>query len=152
MKPHALAELIEQVKRERDLSDEDLAVRARRAGHQISKQHISAIRHSDPLKSLVPSTLRALADALGKPLHQVVEAALPAAGLPTTSRPVDWSIEAAIAADHELPAAAKRMLLAMLATARNEQSTVTRAAFGKRPPRLPAKQTAAKAARRGLER
>jgi hypothetical protein len=150
MHRHALAALIDQVKREQEWSDEDIAMRARRRGHQISKQHISAIRATDPLKSLVPSTLRALADGLGVPLGQVVEAALPSAGLPPIALPVDWTVEAAIAADVGLPDAAKRMLLTMLESARSEPARRD----GHRAPvtRLSSRDATGKAARKTSDR
>lgn len=141
---HPLAQLVDTVKADRGLSDEDIARHARRAGHQISKQHIANLRATDPLKSLVPSTLRALAAGLELPLARIVEAALPSAGLPT-GPPSDWSIEAAVQADPELPLPAKRMLLQMCTAARGTSDS-------KRPlsglTELPAPDPTGKAARR----
>jgi hypothetical protein len=117
MSKHALAVLIDQVKEDQGWSDEDLAQRARRAGHQISKQQISLLRTTDPIRTIVPSTLRALADAMGKPLAVIVEAAIPSAGLPS-GRPEDWSPETAIRADSELTEQSKRLLLSLLREAR----------------------------------
>lgn len=122
MRPHDLARLIDEVKAGQDLSDEDIARTARRAGHQLSKQHVANLRAQDPLKSLVPKTLRALAAGLQLPLTRVVEASLHAAGLPSGA-PEDWSVEAAITADAQLPSAAKRMLLRMVAEARADEHT-----------------------------
>lgn len=121
---HALAELIDEVKLDQSVSDEDIARHARRAGHKISKQHIANLRVTDPLKSLVPQTLRALAAGLEQPLPRIVEAALKAAGLPA-GPPSDWSIEAAINADPELPLPAKRMLLVQVAAARDGGAALT---------------------------
>jgi hypothetical protein len=119
---HELAQLIDEVKQGKQWSDEDLARHARRAGHAISKQHIANLRAQDPLKSLVPSTLRALAAGLEVPVPRVVQAAIAAAGLPSIGPPVDWSIEAAIDADTELPVAAKRLLKQAVAVARGTDS------------------------------
>lgn len=113
-KKHALAVLIENTKIDQGWSDEDLAVRARRAGQPISKQHIANLRTEDPMKTIVPSTLRAIAGALGVPLGRVVEAAIDAAGLDPVTAPTDWSVQYAIRTDPELTEQGKRMLLAVL--------------------------------------
>lgn len=118
-----LGALIERVKAERGESEEDFARRARsirstitRRPHQISKQKVNNLKY--PLTTLVPEKLLALADGMQVPLARVVEAALPAAGLPLPTLPDDWSPEAAIESDPELPDAAKRMLLNQLIAAR----------------------------------
>ena len=116
---HDLAQLIDEVKAATGWSDEDIAHRARQRRLPISKQHIANLRAQNPLKSLVPSTLEAVAAGLEVPLRRVVEAALSAAGLPT-GPPQDWSIEAAIEADPDLPVAAKRLLLQSVAVARGD--------------------------------
>lgn len=122
---HPLAQLIDAVKRDAGMSDEDIAATARRAGHKISKQRIANLREQDPLTTIVPKTLRALADGMHVPLGKVVEAALPSAGLPT-GRPTDWTIEAAIDADPQLPLPAKRILLQLVETARSDEGPKSR--------------------------
>jgi hypothetical protein len=143
---HQLAMLIDEVKTDHGWSDADVARHARRAGHPISKQHVANLRAQDPLKSLVPATLRALAAGLELPLPRIVEAALSAAGLPS-GPPADWSIEAAIQADPELPVAAKRLLLQSVAVARGADAAPPPAI--RKPPRILTKpDTAGRAARK----
>jgi hypothetical protein len=145
MTRHALAALIDTVKEEQQISDEQICVRARRGGHKLSKQRIAQIRAQDPLKSIVPGTIRALAAGLGLPVGRVLEAALQASGFADYAS--DWSVEAAIETDPELPVAARRMLLAMVREARGEPAPVRRL----RPagvPRVPVAEPEGKAARR----
>lgn len=120
-----LGALIERVKAERGDSDEDIARRARRKGSKISKQNVALMRQADPLRTLVPGSLRALADGLEVPLARVVEAALGSAGLPMPAPPADWAPETAIQLDPDLPAAAKRMLLHQLSVARQGGTEAT---------------------------
>jgi transcriptional regulator with XRE-family HTH domain len=121
----ALAALIEETREAKGESLEDVAQRARMRGHTMSKQALSKIVGTAPLKTVVPRSLRAIADGLEVPLAQVVEAALPSAGLPLPSAPADWSIESAIQADPELPLPAKRMLLTVVGSARGDSKVRT---------------------------
>lgn len=100
-------------------SYQHLADRATSRGHPISKQHMQAIA-TKPMTTLVPGTLQALSVALDVPLARIVELAIPSAQLPMPVHPEDWSVEAAIQADDDLPEAAKRILLTMLASARSD--------------------------------
>lgn len=149
---HALALLIDEVKAAQDLSDEDIARIATRGGFAISKQHIAHLRKQDPLKSIVPDTMRALAVGMGVPLARVVAAALPSAGLPS-GLPEDWSVEAAIDHDPELTVQSKRMLHTLLASARGEQSVKRSRVVPMKPARqqLARPDSAGRAARRRNE-
>lgn len=124
---HDLAKLIDQVKDDQGWSDEDLARNARSRGRKMSKQHIANLRTQNPLKTLVPGTLYALADALGLPPERVIEAALPSAGLPLPSAPADWSVETAIRVDSTLTGQSKRMLLTLLETAHSTDTATAEA-------------------------
>lgn len=133
---HALATLIEEVKAEQGWSDRDLAQRARIAGYPMSHQRINQIYTDNPIKTIVPNNLRALAAALELPLPRIVQAAITAAGLPPIGPPADWSPETAVKLDPELSSQAKRMLLGLIDSARTETGRPTaRQLVAVQPPR-----------------
>lgn len=111
----ALARLINDVKEANGWSDYDLARRAERAGHQISKSKIADMRTAG-VTTIVPDRIRALAAALDLPVTEVLRAALETVSLP--AGPGSGSVEQAIQRDPALSALAKRQLLAMLKEAR----------------------------------
>lgn len=110
-----LAQLIDTVKEANGWSDPMIVARARHAGHQISKSLVSTIRR-EGMATLVPGTIRALADGLGVPVVRVLRAALESAGLPVGDESV--APETAVRNDLTLSDETKRVLLAMLREAR----------------------------------
>lgn len=108
---HALAELIDAVEKANGWSDEDVARTARARGHQLTKQNISRVRN-EPVTTLVPKQLRALADGLQLPTRQVVQAALRSADL-APGEPA-LSVDEAIRSDPTLSGHDRRVLLAAL--------------------------------------
>lgn len=114
--PRDLAGLIDAVKLANGWSDEDIAARARAAGHAISKQNVSRTR-TEPVLQVSSKFMRGLAAGLGVALVDVVRAALVSAGLPDAigeSVSAEWAIRH----DPDVPAHLRRVLLTLLADAK----------------------------------
>lgn len=111
-KRHALGLLIDAIKRSRRYSDEDIARRARERGHEMSKSNISRIRN-EPVESINPSQMRALADGMGLPVEHVLQAALASMGLPVGEAPSRF--EDVVKGDPNLIPEARDHLLAQYA-------------------------------------
>jgi len=114
--PHAVAALIDAVKKANAWSDTDIVDNASKRGYPMSKSHISALR-TQPLKSLVPKTARALAAGLNVSVRQVVVACLKAMDLPVDDQPM--SVEAALRKEL-YPQHVQNMVLHALAASRGE--------------------------------
>lgn len=116
-----LGELIDDVKGWRpSWSDQVIADRAVRAGHQLSKANISRIRMK-PIRMVVPEQIRALAEGLKMRERPVLVAALLTLGLSEAAvdvNPEDLTPEEAIESDYKLSPGTKGALLAVLAAAR----------------------------------
>lgn len=123
-----LEQLIDAVKRANDWSDEDIAERARRAGHQASKQNIARARTERPLRRISSDFMRALADGLGVALVDVVRAALVSAELPDAVGE-GVSAEWAIQHDPTVPAHLRRVMLTLLADAQTAATSDGRSDF-----------------------
>lgn len=106
---HALGVLIDAVCDANRWSDEDVARRARARGHKLSKSNISRIR-TEPVKTINAPLMHSLADGLGLPVGQVLQAALRAMGLPNSDAPT--GVEGAVKADPSLIPEARRHLIA----------------------------------------
>lgn len=110
-----LAELIDAIRTANDWSDEDVARRARAAGHDLKKSNISRIRNN-PIKSLSPAFVFALAEGLSTSVTEVLRACLQTLDLPV-SAPAQ-SPEQAIRSDPTLVASQREMLIAAVRAAR----------------------------------
>lgn len=123
--PRDLAALIDAVKHVNGWSDEDIAARARAAGHDMSKQNMSRIRTERPLRQIGSKAMRALSAGLGVALVDVVRAALVSAELPDAigeSVSAEWAIRH----DPDVSATMRRVLLTLLAEAKLEAAVEER--------------------------
>lgn len=120
MAGNPVGRLIDAAEEANGWSDRDLAARASRAGHQLSKSAVSAFRRNG-MPTIVPDTIRALAAALSLPVSEVLRAALDAAGLPAGAQPS--TVEHAIRSDPDLPSEIKDALLAVVRSARDNTRT-----------------------------
>lgn len=118
MTSNPLARLIDATREANEWSDYDIARRARNAGHQMSKSTISDIR-TKGVVTIVPDKVRALAVGLELPVSEVLRAMLETVGLPAGSS--SSSPEQAIRRDPDMPALAKRQLLAMIRQVRSDR-------------------------------
>lgn len=112
-----LASLITEVKELNDWTDEDIAQRAKRAGHHLTAPNVSRMVR-DPFRSMKPEPIIALAAGLGLPVETVVHAALVSLGI-RISDPGQITLERAIRTDVGLSQQQRRSLLALLATFRD---------------------------------
>lgn len=111
-----LAKLIDAAREANGWSDPDVVRRAKAAGHQISKSHISGIRR-EGVTALKASLVLALADGLGVPVREVLRAALETLGLPAGDNSI--SPEQALRNDPSIPVGAKQMILMQIRAARD---------------------------------
>lgn len=118
---HALGRLIEGIKDANGWSYEDLAKRAERAGHSISRQNIQRIV-SEPVRTISTKQLHALADATGTRADTIAIAALRSAGIPIADEPE--SLERALQDDAGLPEHIKDAILGLIAPYRRGADVV----------------------------
>lgn len=109
---HQLAALIQAVETANGWSDPEVAERAVRRGHKISKSNISRMR-LEPVVSIRGSAIQALAAGLGISPLDVADAALASMGIHRTTSAGD-DVETAIRRDPALAESQRRMLLALL--------------------------------------
>lgn len=112
---HPLGDLIAHVKEATGWSDEQIAARARSAGHQLTRQNVARMREHK-LVSLKADTMAALAAGLRLPMRTVVRAALGDLGVEVegvTRTPEEAVLEDVLLSDRE-----KDAVLALLASLR----------------------------------
>ncbi len=114
---NALAKLLDETRNATGMSDPDVARRAQKAGHTLTKSNLSRIRLT-PIKQIVPDLIYAMAAGLSLPPHTVLRAALETVGLPAGE--ASTSPESATRADLGLSDGTKRAILAILRDARKE--------------------------------
>lgn len=108
---HHLAALIEQRRDANGWSNQDIAQRARREGHQLSHQNISRICNN-PVIGLKADLARALASGLDLPVEEVVRATLLSMGFQIGEGRT--TPEEAVKSDPDLSSEARQMLLTQL--------------------------------------
>lgn len=113
----ALGRLIREVQRVNGWSYAEISRNASAAGRRLSKSRVESLRN-DPLPSISVKAIHALAAGLRVPPERVAGAALETMGFGAAPGEVDAA--AAVAADPALSDAMRRVLLAALATAREE--------------------------------
>ena len=109
---HQLAALLQSVEDANGWSDPEVAERARKRGHTISKSNISRLR-LEPVRSIKGDAIKALAAGLGISPLDIADAALASMGI-HRSNAADNDVETAIHRDPLLADSQRRMLLALL--------------------------------------
>src|SRR5690625_4797409 len=92
-----LASLIEEVKEANNWTDSQIAQRAKSAGHHLTGPNISRMAR-EPILSLKPGPMIALAAGLDVPLETLIRAGLVSLGIPLKNSG-DMTLERAIRID-----------------------------------------------------
>ncbi|WKW86330.1 immunity repressor [Gordonia phage Budski] len=141
---HALGELIDQVKKANNWSDQTVSDRAAARHHEISRSNVARVR-TEPLTTIGSKQLFALSAGLGIPVRQLAQAAMASMGIEGFST-TSADAEHAIAEDPTIPEHVRQTLLTII---RNERSSRRGASDAlptrtSTPPRAPRKATKGK--------
>lgn len=109
---HELAALIERTAEANGWTQAQIAKRATDHGHTLTVQNLSRIKH-EPVKTLVPKTIEALASGLQLPQSVVALAALESMGISVSATPPADATEA-VKMDPRLGNRDRRIALAVL--------------------------------------
>lgn len=109
---HELAALIERTAKANDWTQAQVAKRATDHGHTLTVQNLSRIKH-EPVRTLVPKTIEALASGLQLPQSVVAMAALRSMGIDVSANPPADATEA-VKTDPRLTVRDRRIALAVL--------------------------------------
>lgn len=109
---HELAALIERTAEANGWTQAQIAKRATDHGHTLTVQNLSRIKH-EPVKTLVPKTIEALAIGLQLPEPVVAAAALQSMGISVSATPPADATEA-VRRDPRLSVRDKRIALTVL--------------------------------------
>lgn len=123
---HTLGALISSIQEANGWSDQEVADRAARLGHALSKSNVGRVRN-EPVVSIKAGLIQGLAAGLDIPVRQVVQAALQSMDLPGLRDYESSSPEDAIRRDPTLSDRDRRLLLSQLEVLRLDNSSPTRA-------------------------
>lgn len=123
---HTLGALISSIQEANGWSDQEVADRAARLGHSLSKSNVGRVRN-EPVVSIKAGLIQGLAAGLDIPVRQVVQAALQSMDLPGLRDFESSSPEDAIRRDPTLSDRDRRLLLSQLEVLRLDNPSPTRA-------------------------